>query len=147
MYDYLKEICTGTWSLLVGLAITFKYFFKPVVTVQYPRQTLTMPPRFRGHTELIWDEKEQNHRCIVCMSCQRICPSGCITVEGERLEGAKQRSLSKYTLNFTRCSLCGQCVEVCPTNALDFSKEYNLAGPSSDAYIYDLLARVMKEKK
>jgi len=142
MYTYLKEICVGTWSLLVGLGITIKYFFKPVVTVQYPYETLPMTPRFRGHTEFVWDEKKGSHKCIVCMACQRTCPSGCITILAEKSEGAKQKAtLAGYKLNFTTCSLCGLCVEACPTKALDFSKEFNLAGTTSETYVYDLLKR------
>jgi len=143
MYAYFKDIFLGTWSLLVGLTITIKYFFQPVVTVQYPHAVLPIPARFRGHIELVWDEHKMNHKCIVCMSCQRTCPSGCITVVGEKPEGAKQKSVLKgYRLNFTTCSLCGLCVESCPTNALAFSKEYNLAGTDSNAYVYDLVKRL-----
>ena len=142
MYTYLKEICVGTWSLLVGLTITIRYFFQPVVTVQYPHKALPIAPRFRGHTELVWDEKKAGHKCIACMACQRTCPSGCITIIGEKLEGMKQKTtLAGYKLNFTTCSLCGLCVEVCPTKALDFSREFNLAGTTSETYVYDLLKR------
>jgi NADH-quinone oxidoreductase subunit I len=33
-------------------------------------------------------------------------------------------------------------VEVCPTAALDFSKDYNLAGVRKEAYIFDLKKRL-----
>ena len=35
------------------MRITIGQFFKPTVTVQYPHQTLKIPPRFRGHIELV----------------------------------------------------------------------------------------------
>lgn len=142
MTAYIKEIALGTWSLFVGLAITIRYFFMPVVTVQYPRETIPMTPRFRGHTELVWDEERKSHKCIVCGACQKACPSGCISIDGEKKEGAKQRSLTVYSLDYTKCSLCGLCVEVCPTEALDFSKEYNLAGFDERQFVYDLLKRL-----
>ncbi|HEX9715907.1 MAG TPA: NADH-quinone oxidoreductase subunit I [Desulfurivibrionaceae bacterium] len=142
MIDYLREIISGTWSLFVGLGITIRYFFKPVVTVQYPHQTLPMTPRFRGHTELVKDAETGETRCIVCLMCQKTCPSGCITVNGEKREGVKVKVLTEYTLDFTKCSLCGLCVEVCPTAALDFSKDYNLAGVRKEAYIFDLKKRL-----
>lgn len=146
MADYFKEIISGTWSLLAGLWITIVYFFKPVVTVQYPHQTLPMTPRFRGHIDLVKDNSELGNKCIVCMSCQRTCPSNCITLEGEKREGFKQKVLTLYTLDYTKCSLCGLCVEVCPTEALEFSKEYNLAGFTEQEFVFDLLKRLEDKK-
>lgn len=142
MIGYLREICSGTWSLFVGLGITIKYFFKPVVTVQYPREVLTMTPRFRGHIELNRDPETGGDKCIVCGMCQKACPSNCITVAGDKVEGAKKKALTRYILDFTKCSLCGLCVESCPADAIIFSKEYNLAGPSREAYIFDLKKRL-----
>jgi NADH-quinone oxidoreductase subunit I len=147
MITYFQEIISGTWSLAVGLGITIKNFFQPVVTVQYPRETLKMAPRFRGHIELVADEETGTPKCIVCGMCQKACPSGCITVAGEKVEGAKGKTLTRYTLDFTRCSLCGLCVESCKPEAITFSKDYNLAGPSREAYIFDLLTRLQEKKK
>ena len=142
MIDYLREIISGTWSLFVGLGITIRYFFQPVVTVQYPHETLPMTPRFRGHIELVKDEETGETKCIVCGMCQKACPSNCITVNGEKREGVKGKVLTEYTLDFTKCSLCGLCVESCPTAAITFSKDYNLAGVSKEAYIFDLKKRL-----
>jgi NADH-quinone oxidoreductase subunit I len=142
MYTYLKDICVGTWSLFVGLAITLKYLFQPVVTVQYPHEVIPMTPRYRGHTELVWDEEKGGNKCILCMACQRICPSKCISLDGEKREGMKQKALTKYELNFTTCSLCGLCVEACPTDALAFSKDYNLTGFTGKEFVFDLLKRL-----
>ncbi|MCX5876834.1 MAG: NADH-quinone oxidoreductase subunit I [Deltaproteobacteria bacterium] len=142
MIDYLREIISGTWSLFVGLGITIRYFFQPVVTVQYPYQTLPMTPRFRGHIELVKDEETGETKCIVCGMCQKACPSNCITVNGEKREGVKGKVLTEYTLDFTKCSLCGLCVESCTPKAITFSKDYNLAGVKKEAYIFDLKKRL-----
>jgi len=142
MIDYLREIISGTWSLFVGLGITIKYFFQPVVTVQYPHETLPMTPRFRGHIELVKDAETGETRCIVCGMCQKACPSNCITVNGEKREGVKGKVLTEYILDFTKCSLCGLCVESCTPSAITFSKDYNLAGVKKEAYIFDLKKRL-----
>jgi len=141
MGAYFSEIFQGLWSLFVGMGITFKEFFKPVVTVPYPYETLNIPARYRGHVELIEDE-EGKPNCVVCMACERACPSNCISIEGEKPEGSKRKVLTKYHLNFTTCSLCGSCVEACNFNALTFSKEYNLASTRKEDFHFDLLKRL-----
>ncbi|MEE4243020.1 MAG: NADH-quinone oxidoreductase subunit I [Desulfopila sp.] len=145
MGAYFSEIFSGLWSLILGLSVTFKEFFRPTVTVQYPYETLKMPERYRGHIQLIADE-EGNPNCIVCMMCQRACPSGCITLDGKKEEGAKKKVLTSYVLDFTKCSLCGSCVESCNFNAIEYSKEYRLAGPRKEDFIFDLLQRLEENK-
>ena len=141
MGAYFSEIFQGLWSLFLGMGITFKEFFKPVVTVPYPYETIQMPDRYRGHVELIEDE-EGKPKCIVCMACQRACPSDCISLKGEKVEGSKKKALTSYMLDFTRCSLCGSCVEACKFDALEFSKEYNLASRRKEDFYFDLLKRL-----
>ena len=129
-YDTL----TGFGSLLVGLRITLEQFFKRDVTVRYPHQTLKMAKRYRGHIKLVRDPATGRPLCVACKSCERACPSDCIWVEGVKREGEKRKSVTEFKLNFTTCSLCGCCIEVCPTDAIQFSKEYNLAGTRKEAY-------------
>lgn len=146
MVTYFKEIYSGLISLFIGMGVTYKEFFKPTVTVQYPYETLTMTEKYRGHVELIeGDEGKPN--CIVCGLCQRACPSACITLAGVKPEGEKKKVLTKYILDFTRCSLCGSCVESCNFNALEFSKEYNLASTRREDFIFDLLQRLEDRNK
>jgi NADH-quinone oxidoreductase subunit I len=145
MKQALKEIFTGFYSLLVGLRITLRQFFRPTVTVHYPHQTLKIPPRFRGHIELVRDPATGRAICFACKLCERACPSDCITVEGAKVEGARKRSVTTYKLDFTRCSLCGSCVEACREGAIRFSREYNLASLSKDEFILDLFKRLQAE--
>lgn len=154
MGAYFSEIFLGLKSLAVGLGITAKEFFKPVVTVPYPYKTIKMSDRYRGHIELIEDENGEP-KCVACGMCQRACPSGCISltsksvsyeveVKGE-MKTKKKKVLTGYDLNFTTCSLCGQCVENCNFDAITFSKEYNLASFNREDFHFDLLNR-LKER-
>jgi len=146
MKNALGEILGGCRSLITGMKITLQQFFKPQVTVHYPRQTLPIPDRYRGHVELVRDPQTGMSLCIACKSCEKACPSGCIAVEGVKRDGEKRKSPTEFQVDFTRCSLCGSCVEVCPTDALRFSKRYNLAGTSREAYYLDLLKRLQAQK-
>ncbi len=146
MITYFSDIYHGLISLFIGMGITFKEFFSPTVTVSYPYETLTMCDKFRGHTELIASE-EGKPNCVVCGLCEKACPSNCISLAGEKPEGEKKKVLTKYILDFTRCSLCGSCVESCNFNALEFSKEYNLASTRKEDFIFDLLKRLEERNK
>ena len=55
MMSYFKEIAVGFWSLLAGMAVTIRYFVKPIVTVQYPREKIQMSPSYRGYPQFIID--------------------------------------------------------------------------------------------
>jgi NADH-quinone oxidoreductase subunit I len=142
----LLEVPRGFWSLLVGMRITLTQFFRPVVTVPYPHKVLPIPPRYRGHIELVVDPATGRPLCTACKLCERACPSDCIFVDGAKLEGEKKKSVTTYRLDFTKCSLCGSCVEACASDAIRFSKDYNLASTSKEGYQYDLVKRAMAEK-
>ena len=145
MSGYFKELISGTKSLFIGLGITGKYFFEPVVTLQYPHEHLEMKPRFRGHIELIADEETGEPKCVACGMCEKGCPSSSIKVKGKKQEGKKGKVVSEYVLDFTTCSLCGQCVESCKFDALRFSKDYNLASPRKEDFIFDLIKRLKEQ--
>jgi len=147
MVNYVREILTGFYSLLAGMAVTIRYFVKPIVTVQYPRQQLEMSPRYRGYPQFIIDDETHTHRCIACEMCARICPSQLIQVEGVKFPGAKQRVATKYLHEHYYCSLCGLCTEVCPTEALEYSKAYRLAGYHREDFVIDHLALLQKRQQ
>ncbi len=135
-------------SLMKGMGVTLGNLFKPVVTCQYPRQTLTMTGRFRGHTKLAADpEAPEKNKCFVCGLCEKSCPSGSIKeVVGEKREGEKKKTATGYLLDFTTCSQCGLCVEVCPVGALEFSRDYNPAGLRREDFHYDLVKEFEKRR-
>jgi len=145
MSEYWSDVISGARSLVIGMNITVRELFKPVVTEQYPHFIPVMTPRFRGHIELIGNEETGEPNCVVCGMCQRACPSNCITVAGEKPEGAKKKVLTRYILDFTTCSLCGSCVESCNFNAIKFSMDYNLASTRKEDYIFDLVKRLEEQ--
>jgi len=147
MSGYFREIVTGSKSLVTGLAITAREFFRPVVTEQYPWEVPTMTPLFRGHIELIGNEETGGSNCVVCGMCQRACSSECISLDGKKNEGGKGKVLTSYILDFTKCSLCGSCVESCNFNALRFSREYNLASFDKNDFIMDLMKRLEDQNR
>lgn len=146
MKNAFTEVYSGLKSLFIGMRITIGQFFKPIVTVQYPYETLKIPARFRGHIELVRDPATGQPKCFVCKLCEKACPSDCITVEGIKPEGARRKTVTSYRLDFTKCSLCGSCVEACRDGAIRFSREYNLASTRKEEYIMDLFQRLEAQR-
>lgn len=145
--SYLKDIVYGGLSLVEGMAVTFRRLFQPLVTVQYPRREIPLSSAYRGHTELKIFEDTGTHKCIACLSCERICPSGLIKVQGVKQEGKSGKVANYYVIDFSKCSLCGLCLEICPTQTLQFSKEYQLVGETQEDCVIDLLARAGRQSE
>lgn len=146
MLSAVRETLSGFKSLITGMRITAREAAKPIITVQYPHQTLPMPARFRGHIQLTLDQETGRPKCTACTLCAKACPSNCIDLDGLKREGDKKKSVSKYMLDFTKCSLCGSCVEVCPSDAIDFSKQYNVVSLNRSTFDQmDLYAKIEAE--
>ncbi|MFZ2446526.1 MAG: 4Fe-4S binding protein [Syntrophobacteraceae bacterium] len=143
--SYLKDIVVGGLSLVEGMAVTFRRLFRPLVTVQYPRKKMEISSAFRGHTELKVFEDTGTHKCIACGTCERMCPSEVIRVQGVKQHAKGPKVATHYIIDFSKCSLCGICVECCPTNTLQYSKEYELVGRSQWDCVIDLMARLEKK--
>lgn len=125
--EYFTSLGSGFASLIKGMQVTGKEFVTPKITERYPedRDTYKWPERFRACLELIYD-KEGNHKCIACGTCERVCPNGTITLETKMVDTltGKKKKLVKYTYDLGSCTFCQLCVQNCPTNALDFSNDF-----------------------
>lgn len=138
----LKEILVGGWSLIAGMNVTIRRIFRPIVTVQYPRQHLQMSPGYRGHIELKRFPETGTHNCVACGTCMRLCPTNVIKVQGEKAHAHAEKRGTLYFINFSHCSLCGLCVANCPTQTLKFSEEYELAFYDRWGGVVDLMQRL-----
>jgi NADH-quinone oxidoreductase subunit I len=171
MTGALKQIwndVAGLWSLVVGLKVTGSYFFRPQVTVHYPRRTVDNLASFRGPIELAPNPDDPDRpRCIACMTCVTVCPGGCISVTKQKKAegstpgrpdadaGAVDKTAPKkapkgpslFIYDYTLCSLCGLCAENCPVHALRFSNRAYLAGTDKKAFIFNLLEQFAEAQK
>ena len=129
--EYIGSFFKGLLSLLKGMRITLRVFFRKKTTEQYPenRATLKMFDRFRG--ELIMPHNENNeHKCVACGICQMNCPNGSIRVESETVtddEGKKKRVLKRYIYDIGSCLYCQLCVRSCPHGAITFDTKFEHA--------------------
>ncbi len=133
IYNYIKEILQGIWTLLTGMRVTAKYFFTPWkhVTQQYPenRDTLKIADRFRG--EVIMPHNENNeHKCTGCGICEINCPNGSIEIITKTLvneEGKKKRAIDQHIYHLGMCTFCNLCIKACPTGAIVMGQRFEHA--------------------
>ena len=112
---YLKSFLLV--ELLIGLALTVKYLFKPKVTINYPYEVNKISSRFRGEHALRRYESGEE-RCIACKLCEAICPAQAIVIESEENSDGMKRHTTKYDIDMTKCIYCGLCQEACPVDAI-----------------------------
>lgn len=129
--DYFSGFGKGVASLVKGLQVTGKEFVTPKITEKYPdnRDNMNVAQRFRATLQFIYD-KEGNHRCIACGTCERNCPNGTISIATKMVDtwdGKKKKKLDRYIYDLGSCTFCQLCVTTCPTNAIEFSNDFEQA--------------------
>lgn len=128
--EYFSTLGSGFASLIKGLQVTGKEFITPKITERYPenRKTHEWPGRFRAKLDLLYD-KDGNHKCIACGTCERVCPNGTITLETKMVDTltGKKKKLVKYTYDLGSCTFCQLCVQNCPTGAIAFDNDFEQA--------------------
>jgi len=122
-------------ELLSGMALTFRYMFKPKVTINYPYEKGPLSPRFRGeHALRRYPNGEE--RCIACKLCEAVCPAQAITIEAEPRDDGSRRT-RRYDIDMTKCIYCGFCQESCPVDAIVEGPNFEFATETRAELMYD----------
>jgi ferredoxin len=73
-------------GIVKGMAITLRRFFEPKATIMYPETQATIPHKFRGRLQLLYDEWG-TLKCETCFQCAQACPIECIDMGGTDTKG------------------------------------------------------------
>jgi NADH-quinone oxidoreductase subunit I len=111
-----------------------------VFVVQYPRERLPLPERYRGLPFLIYEEEDgtRKYRCTACGMCARVCPPQCIWIERatDPETGKPLREPARFFIDVGICMSCGFCAEFCPFDAIKMGHEIEIT-QFDKAFLWD----------
>ena len=129
------RLLKGIGTQLRTLFMVFMHAFRKRETLQYPEESVYLPPRYRGRIVLTRDP-DGEERCVACNLCAVACPVGCIALQkGEKEDGRWYAEF--FRINFSRCIFCGLCEEACPTSAIQLTPDFELGEYRRADLIYD----------
>ena len=122
-------------EIVMGFALTLRYFFTRKATLNYPYEKNPISPRFKGqHALRRYPNGEE--RCIACKLCEAVCPAQAITIEAEPREDGSRRT-TRYDIDMVKCIYCGLCEESCPVDAIVEGPNFEYATETRAELLYD----------
>ena len=141
--SYFGGIADGLKTLATGMKITWKEYFTPKSTEQYPenrKTTLHVAKRHRGRLVILRDETGAV-KCTACTLCEKTCPNGTIKITSQMVtneEGKKKRQLVDYRYDLGDCMFCQLCVNACNFGAIEFTNDFENSTFDRDALVLHL---------
>src|SRR5688572_26774697 len=114
-----------------------------IFTVQFPEERLLLPEEARYLPFLVYDEKPDGEKEILCTSCgicAKVCPPQCIWIvrSDDPETGRPIPEPAEFYIDIDICMNCGFCAEFCPFDAIKMDHDYELASyDRTSSHIFD----------
>ena len=104
----------------------FRLMLEKPTTEAYPFKPIQVPERFRGKLDI------DPAKCTGCQVCSLVCPASVITMVdlGTRKVGDRELRVRRPLFDLSSCIYCGECVDNCAFNALELTKQFEVATPN-----------------
>jgi NADH-quinone oxidoreductase subunit I len=141
MTRWLADLWEGFYTVLVGMKITWRHLFVDKVTLHYPEEKWTLPPRSRMRLFMKYED------CIGCGQCARACPVDCIYIKTEKRPATSppiwaadgtpiKLDTHVFDIDMSLCCYCNLCTYPCPTNCIYMTPEYEFAATDLTNHLY-----------
>lgn len=141
MRRWLRDVWDGIYSTLVGMNITWSHLFRKKVTLHYPEEKWTLPPRSRMRLFMKYED------CIGCGQCARACPVNCIYIKAEKRPATSPAIFASngqpikldvhvFDIDMSLCCYCNLCTYPCPTDCIYMTPEYEFATDDITNHLY-----------
>ena len=123
------------------MRITWRHLFTRKVTLHYPEEKWTLPPRSRMRLFMKYED------CIGCGQCVRACPVSCIYLKADKraptaapIYAANGQPIKLdvhvFDIDMSLCCYCNLCTYPCPTDCIYMTTEYEFAATDLTKHLY-----------
>ena len=119
---------------------------KGIFTVQYPEEKLILPEEVRYIPFLVYDEKPDGGKEVLCTSCgicAKVCPPQCIWIvrSNDPVTGKPVPVPTEFFIDADICMNCGFCSEYCPFDAIKMDHDFEIASYGRNVYNMEKLLK------
>ena len=129
MTRWFRNVWETVRSMPTSMAVSWKTFREPPITLEYPDEKWTLPERARAQLYMDVDD------CIGCNKCAHACPVDCIHIETVKAgpdedlgmttkNTPKKLHVLVFDIDMAKCCYCNLCTFPCPTECLYMTPNY-----------------------